>query len=222
MLKIGHRGASGYLPENSISSFRKAIELKADGIELDVHLCKSGEPVVIHDETVDRTTNGKGTVATLTLSQLRSLEIAPGETIPTLEEVLQKLGNDIHYFIEIKAAEAALPVADIMSRYAKQGYGKLHIISFNHEALHMVAKNFKGLSIGASFEEMTDDFAEYARAIGAYTICPNFKSLTAQYLEQARQAELEVIAWTANESADIEMLKELRVDGIISDYPDRL
>src|SRR6185369_17228462 len=99
--KIGHRGASGYLPENSISSFRKAIELKADGIELDVHLCKSGEPVVIHDETVDRTTNGKGTVATLTLSQLRSLEIAPGETIPTLEEVLQKLGNDIHYFIEI-------------------------------------------------------------------------------------------------------------------------
>ncbi len=100
-LKIGHRGAPVQLPENTISGFHRAVALGVDGIELDVHLCKSGEAVVIHDDTVDRTTDGRGRVADMTLSELRGLRVNGTECVPTLAEVFEALG-DIRYYIEIK------------------------------------------------------------------------------------------------------------------------
>lgn len=223
MLKIGHRGASAYAPENTLTAFRKALTLGADGMELDVHLCKSGEPVVIHDETVDRTTSGKGLVAELTLSQLRSLGIGRDEHIPTLEQVLQ-LGKSLYYFIELKEAAAALPVAELVTKYIKQGWDskRLTVISFNHEALYLIAKNFPALSIGASFEQLPEDFVARAKALNARAVIPHYQALTPEHIKQAHAAHVQVITWTVNEPEDIARLKAMRVDGLISDYPDRL
>ncbi len=120
MLKIGHRGAMGYAPENTLGSFAKALELGVDGIELDVHVCKSGEVVVIHDERVDRTTNGKGQVKEMTLKELKELDAGKGERIPTLEEVLDFVDRRAFIDIELKAEGIGNSVADIVRKYIQE------------------------------------------------------------------------------------------------------
>src|SRR5258708_1238720 len=107
--KIGHRGASAAYPENTMLAFRKAIDMGANALEFDVHVCKSGEAVVIHDDTLERTTSGRGYVAAHTLSDLKKLDAGRGEPIPTLEEVLFEFAAKIILFIEIKSAGASLP-----------------------------------------------------------------------------------------------------------------
>jgi len=102
MLKIGHRGAKGYEPENTLRSFQKALELNVDAVELDVRRTKDGAIVVIHDAEVDRTTNGKGLVSELTLKEIKELDIEKGEKIPTLEEALDFLDKKVKIFIELK------------------------------------------------------------------------------------------------------------------------
>jgi len=110
VLRIGHRGAAGHAPENTLASFRKAIELGLDMTELDVHVCASGELVVIHDENVDRTTNSKGWVSKLSLTELKRLDAGAGETVPTLAEVLDLLKDRIMLNIELKGLGTAEPV----------------------------------------------------------------------------------------------------------------
>jgi glycerophosphoryl diester phosphodiesterase len=224
MLKVGHRGAPFCAPENTISSFKKAVELGADGIELDVHLCKSGEVVVIHDERVERTTNGTGEVSDLTLAQLRSMEVAGGERIPALAEALDALGGGIRYFIEIKCAEAALPAVEIVRRYIGRGWNpeRLTLISFDHEALRLIAGYFPHISLGASFERLQDGFIEQAKAVGARAVIPCYQALNPCDVEAAHRQGLAVIPWTVNNTEDIARIAAMQVDGIISDYPERL
>ncbi|MEI6730222.1 MAG: glycerophosphodiester phosphodiesterase family protein, partial [Pseudomonadota bacterium] len=205
------------LPENTISGFRKAIELGADGIELDVHICKSGEIVVIHDDTVDRTTDGQGNVADLTFVELRQLQIIGDEYIATLAEVLDSIGRDIYCFIEIKYANAALPVAALVSDYIKQGYAKLFVISFEHAALQVVRQFNPEIALGASFEELPEDFAQIAVSLGAKAIIPEYKYLNAANIAAAHAAGLQIMTWTVNEPSDINNLIALGVDGIMSD-----
>ena len=216
MLKIGHRGASGYLPENTIASFQKAIELGANGIELDVHLSKTGEVVVIHDDTVNRTTDDFGLVEDFSLEQLRHLGI------PSLEDVLQEIGKDIYCFIEIKPANAALPTMNLVADYIKKGWNKLRIISFEHEALELILQKMPELYIGFSFEELNPQAIVQAAKAGAKLICPLHKLITKDYIKKAHDFGLEVIAWTVNSPEEIAQMYELQVDGIIGDYPDRL
>ncbi len=223
-LKIGHRGASGHLPENTISSFNKALKLGAEAIELDVHLCKSGEPVVIHDDTVDRTTNGKGLVAELTLAQLKALTISGDEHIPTLQEALETIGSNIIYFIEVKHADAALPVAKLIAEYINKGWKaeNLYLISFDHEALKTVHREFPDVFIGASFKRLFDNSVLEAKIWGARAIVPNYKLLTSEFINKAVKLDLKIFTWTVNDPEDIARLHSMGIDGIISDYPDRL
>ena len=216
MLKIGHRGASGYLPENTIASFKKAIELGATGIELDVHLCKSGEVVVIHDNTVNRTTEKFGLVENFSLAQLQNLGI------PSLAEVLQEIGKDIYCFIEVKQANAALPTMNLVAEHIKRGWNKLRIISFEHEALELILQKMPNLHIGYSFAELHNQAIEQTAEAGAKLICPLHKLITKELVMQAHDLGIEVIAWTVNSSEDISRMYELQIDGIISDFPDRL
>src|SRR6056297_2287931 len=102
VLKIGHRGAMGYEPENTLRSFKKAIELNVDMVELDVYVCSSGELVVIHDDKVDKTTNGKGYVSEKSFDELRKLDAGMGEKIPTLQEVLDLIDKRAKVNIELK------------------------------------------------------------------------------------------------------------------------
>ncbi len=224
MLKIAHRGASAYAPENTLTSFMRGIEMGADGIELDVHRCKSGELVVIHDDTVDRTANGKGIVAELTLGELQALTIADSEHIPTLAEVFETLGKEIYYFVEIKHADAALLAAELMQAYQMRGWPaeQLILISFKHAALRHAKEIFPALTIGASFEKLTDASIAQAKTLGASAILPHHQSYTEKYVQHAHIAGLKIIPWTVNDAKDIARLQGLNVDGIISDYPDRL
>ncbi len=223
-LKIGHRGAPKRLPENTISSFRNAIDLGADGIELDLHLSKDGELAVIHDDTVDRTTDGKGKVADFTLAELRKLRMEGGEHVPMLAEVLEALGRDAHYFIEVKVAEAALPTARLVQEYIARGWDaeKLCLISFQHGGLREVAKQFPVLYTGASFVDIGPGQVEKAKSDGMRAIIPNYKRLTAEQVKQAHDLGLGVIAWTVNDAEDIARVAGIGVNGIISDFPERL
>jgi glycerophosphoryl diester phosphodiesterase len=226
MLKVGHRGARGYEPENTLRSFKKAIKLGADMIELDVHTCKSGEVVVIHDEDVDRTTNGRGRVADKTLAELKELDAGKGEKIPTLEEVLDLFEGKIKHHIELKGKNCATCVADTIDRYVKtKGLkrSELLVISFEHDTL---LKQFREASpetpIGLLFRRVPDDFAERAVAMGAEFVALFHKKTTKEIVEVAHNRGLKVIVWTVNEPKEISRAKELGVDGITSDYPDRL
>lgn len=224
LLKIGHRGAPTLVPENTVEGFHKAAAFGVHGVEFDIHLCSSGEPVVIHDDTVDRTTYGTGKVAKLTLKQLRKLEVRGGGYIPTLAEVFDVLGEEFYYFIEIKAAKAAIPVAKMVSGLVKKGWKaeRLTIISFQHEALQAVKRKFPALCIGASFEELKAGDIAIAKKIGAGAIVPHYKEITVKDIQEAHKAGLKVIVWTVNETPDIIRMGTMGVDGIISDHPERL
>jgi glycerophosphoryl diester phosphodiesterase len=218
VLKIGHRGAPHRATENTIDSFRAAIALGADGIELDVHRCKSGELVVFHDVGMDRLTTGQGMVRDLTLAQMRDFPMHGGGTIPVLEDVLEALGKEIYYFIELKPADAVLPAVKLIENYGACGWKHLILISFQHEALKLAPS----VAIGATFENLAEGDMEKAKAMGSHMVLPSHAGLTKTQVESAHKMGLQVVSWTVNEPADIARMKAIGVDGIISDYPDRL
>lgn len=226
MLKIGHRGASAYATENTLAAFRKAMEMGADGVELDVHVCKSGELVVFHGYGMDRRTPDKNLVRDLTLSELRAFSLPGGERIPTLSEVLEALGPDAWYFVEIKHASAALPVADVLRHYARKGWRneKLCLHTAYYREIVPPLEAFPSLAIAASFIKLTNSSAQEAKALGVRFIVANYQTFGKEHIEQAHALGLKIIAWTAykDDPGDIGKLRALGVDGIISNYPDRL
>ena len=223
MMRIAHRGASAECPENTLSAFRRAIELGADAIELDVHGCE-GEPVVIHDDTVDRTTNGKGRVKEFTLDALRHLTIKPGEHVPTLDEAMSAIGPEITWFIEVKDPADAALTAELLKRKVGQGWplASLWLISFVPEALKRAGRILPELRLGASYDAPDPAAIPKALALGASAILPRYTSLRPEFVRQAQTAGLPVFTWTVNRPLAIERLRAMGVDGIISDHPERL
>jgi glycerophosphoryl diester phosphodiesterase len=223
MLRIAHRGASAYAPENTLEAFRKALALNADGVELDVHRCKSGELVVIHDDTLDRTTDGNGPVAALPFKEIRKLRTKNSEMVPTLEEVFHMLGR-AHCFIEVKHPEDAVAAARLIDGQLKAGApaGSLWLISFYHEGLKAALAGYPHIPIGASFEMLTLPAIHEAHKWGARAILPHYQSLSVDDVKAAQALGLKVVCWTVNQPDDIARLTAMGVDGIMSDYPDRL
>lgn len=219
MLKLGHRGAPREFPENTIASFKRAIELGAAGIELDVHKSKDGEIVVIHDETVNRTTNGSGKVANMTLAELKTLNVKGGGSIPTLSEVLEALDKEVVVFIEIKAQGCEQKVADIVRDFIARGWAneKLWIISFDHALLARVKTYAPELQIGATTEKMPKTLAQYADDIQAGAVLPCIKYLSADFVVDARIRNLKIFVWTANDPKEISKARGFGVDGIMTD-----
>lgn len=225
MLKIGHRGAKAHAAENTIVSFRQAINLGAHGIELDVHVSADGELVVIHDFTVDRTTNGKGEVHKLTLAQLKQLTVEGRHGIPTLDEVMQAIGKNCFANIEMKGRHTAQPVADFVERYVKEkGYNYTDFIvsSFQREELQNISRINPNVPLGLLTQASVTQAWEWAEEFSAKAIHPHFSLLTESNVKKAQAAGLKVYTWTVNEYEDIERVKAYGVDGIISDYPERL
>ena len=235
MLKIGHRGAKGYEPENTFISFQKALDMQVDGIELDVHLSADGEIIVIHDETIDRTTNGKGFVNALSLRELKAFRIN-GEhnprllveleqQIPTLKEVFDLVNQDCFINIELKSYEATDKVVSLIEKYVtKKGwkYDRFLVSSFDWNALQQVTFLNDKIPIGVLTETDLDLALAFAKFIQAKSIHPYFHLLTKENTAQMQQKGLLVFPWTINELEDIKKIKSFNVDGIISDFPDRL
>jgi len=223
VLRIGHRGAAGYEPENTLRSFRKAIELKADMVELDVHVCKSGEVVVIHDDTVNRTTNRTGKVHELTLSELQRFDAGKSERIPTLVEVMSLIDGAAGINIELKGTGTAEPVHRITEEFMEKGWKKsdFMVSSFNLEELSAF-ESLSDIRIGQLYVHYNESILEKAEQLNAFSLNPYYKGITMDFVKDAHDSDLRVFPWTVNDPMDIVEMKALNVDGIISDYPDRV
>ncbi|RZJ53056.1 MAG: glycerophosphodiester phosphodiesterase [Flavobacterium sp.] len=225
MLKIGHRGAKAHEDENTLESFAKAIGLGATGIELDVHVCATGELVVIHDFTVDRTTNGTGEVSRLSLSRIKELKTTGGYSVPLLEEVLDLAGTSCLINIEMKGRHTAQPVAKIVQDYVEQkgySYSDFIVSSFQHEELVAISKINPQIHLGVLTQANINEAMEVAAEVSAKAIHPHFSLLTEHNIKKARDAGYKIFTWTVNDHEDIARVKLYKPDGIISDYPERL
>ncbi|MCK4532558.1 glycerophosphodiester phosphodiesterase [bacterium] len=225
VLKIGHRGASGYEPENTLPSFHRGIQLQVDFIELDVQVCSTGEVVVIHDAKVDRTTNGIGYVEEKSFRELRALDLGKGQKIPTLQEVLDIVDRKAKVNIEIKGEGASKLVFDIIEMYvSKRGWlwDDFLVSSFNHYELLEFNRLTLKVKIGVIIAGIPIGYAECAEKLNAYSLHPSKEFINKILVDDAHQRGLKVFSYTLNELDDIERVKSLGVDGIFSDFPDRI
>jgi len=215
MIKIGHRGAKGHAAENTLASFEKAMELGVDMIELDVFLSKDNIPVVIHDKTIDRTTISNGFVSDFLAIELQKLGI------PTLEDVFQLVNHQCDINVEIKEFEAVKSVLDLIHSniFSKD---KILISSFDWNALQEVRFHDSEIRLGVLTQTDVDLALAFAKFIKAYSIHPYYHLLTAENVAQMQSKNFKVFTWTVNEPEDIIFVKLLNVDGIITDFPDRV
>ena len=225
ILKIGHRGAKAHEAENTLASFQKALEMGVDGIELDVHICASGELVVIHDFTVDRTTNGTGEVHKMTLSELKRLRVEEKYSVPTLDEVLALVNQKCLVNIEMKGRHTAQPLSDFLDKYIKNknwSYDDFIVSSFQREELLIMSEVNKNIPLGILTQASVTQAWEWAQEFSAKAIHPHYSLLTESNVKKAQQAGLKVYTWTINDTEDIARIKSYNVDGIISDFPELL
>ena len=225
ILKIGHRGANGYEPENTLVSFEKAIEMGADGIELDVHLSLDGHLIVIHDETIDRTTNGKGIVNQLTLAELNAVRINEKYEIPTLKEVLDLVNQRCFVNIELKNQDTAEKVVQLIEHYISDqnwNHSDFIVSSFDWNALQQIRFLNDTIRIGVLTETDMDLAISFARFMKAEALHPDFHLLTNEYVAAIKEKGIPIFPWTVNEIDDIQKMKDFGIDGIITDYLDRI
>lgn len=224
MLNIGHRGASGHRPENTLEALSHALALGAHGVEFDIRQCGSGELVVIHDGLVHRTLEGKGRVSQLTLSQLKSMPVRGGGRLPELADALTALGKEPYCFIELKSPHAAKTTAALIQKHIEQGWqrDRLILIGFNLAALVNARQAYPDLCTGASFTHLTSAGIHRAARIHATYLIAQHESISPKHLELAHALGLRVIAWTVNDATAMQSLKNMGVDGIMTDYPERL
>jgi glycerophosphoryl diester phosphodiesterase len=219
MLRIGHRGAGSYAPENTLTSFKKAIELDANAIELDVRKTKDGPLVVIHDADVKRTTNGEGLVSELTLNQIKALSTEGNEKIPTLEEALDFLDKKVQVLIELKEAGIEKQLLDIV--HAK-GLDKTVIItSFIEEALQNVRELDSDVATGLIYATHKNP-VKAALELKANYLVALYRFVHTANVVKAHENGLKVIVWTINTPSEVEAYVKKGVDGIASDKPDIL
>ena len=219
MLKIGHRGAKGYVAENTLASFKKAIELGCNGIELDVWLTIDNEVVVIHDETIDRTTNGYGRINNFLYDEITVFNI------PTLESVIALVNKRCFVNIEIKDPKATEFVVEIINEHVQDfgySYENFIVSSFYFEVLETVFKCNSQIKIAVLTQNSIEEAIAFAEKINAFAINPYYKLLNSENVTLCQQKGFKIFTWTVNEYSDIEKMKFLKVDGIISDFPDRI
>jgi len=215
MLKIGHRGAKGHLPENTLASFEKAMALGVDMIELDVRLSFDKVPMVLHDETIDRTTSKTGLVTDYNAKELQQLGI------PTLRDVFELVDNRCEINVELKTFSTTQPVLDLIAK-STFDQNKILISSFDWNALQEVRFHDEDIRIGVLTETDLDLALAFAKFIKAYSINPYYHLLTAENVQKIKEKGFKVFPWTINEPEDITFVKSLEVDGIITDFPERL
>jgi glycerophosphoryl diester phosphodiesterase len=231
VLIIAHRGASGHAPENTLAAFRKAVALGVSFIETDLHLSRDAHFVALHDDTVDRTTNGKGSVHELTLAELRRLDAGTwfgseftGERIPTLEEILEfAKKNDVVFYLEIKPYASWGGEHALIGALRESGeIARTVVISFDPSILTAVRKIEPMLMTGLLYDGQLDHPLDKAVEIGARQIAVRGDLVTPSLLSEARKKDLQIVCWTVNHSAHMRLLMLAGVDGIMSDDPERL
>ena len=217
---IGHRGAAGLEPENTLRSVRRAIELGVDRVETDVRVSKDGRLVIMHDETVDRTTNGHGYVSELTFDELRSLDAGMGEKIPTLKEILEFTMGKAKLEIELKVPEATEPTIQLVEELNAEK--DVIVISFIHDLLERVHDLSPNIKTGALFFDVPKDILQRALKVHASSIHVYYRNVNSELVREAHRNGLEVAVWNPNKIEDMREMIGLDVDAIGSDRPDIL
>ncbi len=223
LLCIGHRGAMGHEPENTLLSIKKAISLGVDVIEIDVHRVED-KLIVIHDRTLDRTTDGKGHITDKSFSDLRSLNAGKGQQIPILEEVLNTVNRQIGINIELKGKNTVSLVVNIIHSYLAQGwsYDDFIISSFNHYELQQVKALDSNINLGLLLYGIPLNFLEIAQKLDVIAIINNYNFIDLEFIDLVHQQGFKCWAYTVNEPEEIKLMKKLNIDGIISNYPEKI
>jgi glycerophosphoryl diester phosphodiesterase len=220
MIVTSHRGAGFLEPENTLRAIRRAIELGADQVELDVQLTRDGHLILMHDPTVDRTTDGKGNVADFTLAEIRQFDAGQGERVPTLEEVLTLTDGKITPQIELKGPGTAPFV--VKTLHALHCADRAILTSFLHHQLLEARQLVPDLHLGALWGRLPDDVVAQAEHLGVHALHLWHQFITPQIVSDAHERGLLVRAWNANTEEDMRRLIDLGVDAIGSDRPDLL
>jgi glycerophosphoryl diester phosphodiesterase len=229
VLAIGHRGAAAHLAENTMPSFEKALELGADALEFDVAITRDGVAVVIHDDTLDRTTNGRGPVEEALFAEIAGLDAGAWKNhaahVPTLEEVLAAFASRTLLNLEIKESPRRAQIVDaclqgVLDRGALES---VVFSSFDHDALRLLRHLSPEARIGVLCEGTGFDRAlGCAAELGAENVHPPVVLASRERVAAAHAAGLRVWTWTANSAETIRCALDAGVDGVFSDFPERV
>ncbi len=231
-LVVAHRGASAYEPENTLWAFQRAIDLGADMSELDAHMSKDGHVIVMHNATVETTTNGQGAIADMTLEQLKALDAGKGERIPTLQEVVDLVRGRNGIYLELKGEGTPGPVADLLRRNSFTSHDQAIVGSFKpwlvQEIRALAPEIATSLLVGPVYP--ADELIAMCRAAGADYVhlcwearAPQpHKLLTPELLRDLRAAGLGIVLWHEERPDELAVLRTLDIDAICSNTPDRL
>jgi glycerophosphoryl diester phosphodiesterase len=227
LLNIAHRGASGDFPENTLMAFTAAIEAGAQMCELDVQLCADGTAVVIHDETVDRTTGGRGAVATMTLDEIRRLDAGArfgpafaGARVPTLDQVLELVKGRCALNVELKSAGVETEVCRLLRAHG--AIADTIISSFDWESLGAARALEPAVGLGVLADRRADAMLAAAARLHAVSVNPRYDLVSRAMVDQAHQAGFKVLTWTIDKPARMRRMIATGVDGIMTNHPARL
>ena len=223
MLNIGHRGAKGYAPENTLLSIRKAIELGATWVEIDVRWLDD-EIIVFHDAHVDRTTDGSGLLQNYSYEELRKLDAGNGERVATLKDVIQEIDEKVGLIIELKSLAVAKPVADLLRQLSDNDWKnkKLIVSSFNMGALKRVFELSPNIQLGVLVKQNIKTGFDWAAKLKAHSFHVSLTLISTEIVNKAHFLGLKVYVYTVNEPNDIKLMQKINVDGVFCDYPDRI
>jgi len=225
IIVIGHRGAMGHALENTIESVEKAVNLNVDGIEIDVFKSKTGELIVYHDPSLKRLSNSTALIEDISLDSIKKVKLKGGLMIPILEEVIDVIPENIFLNIELKGKNTAYATNKIISEYLTRYNwppSKFIISSFNWNEL----ENFRSFNSEIPIAILTDtnplNAIPVAKKLNAVAINPNYKLLNKYVVNQIKKEGLKIFPYTVNSINDIDKMKNLGVDGIITNYPERI
>ncbi len=223
MLCIGHRGAMGHEPENTLLSVRKALSLGVDAVEIDVYNVEDNL-VVIHDRNLSRTTNGTGYLRERSFQYLRSLDAGKGEQIPTLREVIETINKQVLINIELKGSNTAKLVVALIQEYLNQGWSEQDFVvsSFNHYELHQVKALDPQIKTGMLIYGLPWEYIAIAQKLQADIVIASIDYATVELIDAVHRHNLAVWIYTVNEPNDINRLRALQVDAIFTNYPERV
>jgi glycerophosphoryl diester phosphodiesterase len=217
---MGHRGAAALEPENTLRSIAMALAVGVEAVEIDVQLTRDGELAVIHDSTVDRTTNGKGAVRDFTLADLQRLDAGKGEAIPSLAEVAAAVAGKAHLVVELKdPGTAAILLKFIQER---QLYQETHVISFWHPAVKAMKEKEPRLQTGVLLVGAPADPAGLAKSALADALVLHYAYVTPELVATAHAAGLQVYVWNIDDVETVKPYLAMNLDGIGSNRPDIL
>lgn len=235
VLVVGHRGFSGVAPENTVASFKKALEVGVDMIELDVHLSKDGQVVVIHDDTLNRTTNGKGKVVSYTLNELKQLDAGSwfspefsGEKIPTLREVLELIRGRTALNIELKKGDSGpYTIVDLADRALEEVekaamLNQVLFASFDPSAIERIREKNPCLPVALIHSKSWSSPQEITGGRPIHILSCRGTVLTETNVSRSREQGIKVLVWTLNKEEHMEHFLNMGVNGIITDHPNRL